>query len=120
MKILIVDNSKTMRMIVARTLQRAGFGEHTIVQAADGKEGLAVVEEQSPDVILCDWTMPEMNGIELLKKLRADGNSVHFGFVTSESTTEMRDQASAAGAGFFVTKPFTPESLESAIGPVLV
>jgi two-component system chemotaxis response regulator CheY len=120
MKILIVDDSKTMRMIVARTLKQAGFGDHTIVQAADGKEGLTVVQESSPDVILSDWNMPEMNGLEFLKELRASGNTVHFGFVTSESTAEMRDQATEAGAGFFVTKPFTPESLERAISPALV
>lgn len=119
MKILIVDDSKTMRMIVARTLKRAGFGDHTIVQAGDGKEGLAVVAESEPDLILSDWNMPEMNGLEFLKALRESGNTVHFGFVTSESTDEMREQATSAGAGFFVTKPFTPESLERAIGPVL-
>ena len=120
MKILIVDDSKTIRMIVARMLKQAGFGDHTVVQAADGKEGLAVAEESSPDVILSDWNMPEMNGLEFLKQLRANGNTVHFGFVTSDSTAEMRDQATEAGAGFFVTKPFTAESLERAIGPVLI
>ena len=99
MKILIVDDSKTMRMIVARTLKRAGFGDHTIVQAGNGKEALTVVEDSQPDVILSDWNMPEMNGIEFLRALRATGNEVHFGFVTSESTDEMREQATAAGAG---------------------
>ncbi|MCP4507228.1 MAG: response regulator [Fuerstiella sp.] len=120
MKILIVDDSKTMRMIVARTLKRAGFGDHTIVQAGNGKERLAVVEAEQPDVNLSDWNMHEMNGLEFMKALRAGGNTVHFGFVTSESTDEMRQQATSAGAGFFVTKPFTPESLKCAISPGLV
>ncbi|MDG2130851.1 MAG: response regulator [Fuerstiella sp.] len=95
MKILIGDDSKTMRMIVARTLKRAGFGDHTIVQAGNGKEGLAAVEAEQPDVILSDWNMPEMNGLEFMKALRAGGNTVHFGFVTSESTDEMRQQATS-------------------------
>ena len=119
MKILIVDDSKTMRMIVARTLKRTNLGDHTVVEASDGQEALKVVEEASPDVVLSDWNMPEMNGLELLQQLRENGNQVNFGFVTSESTSDMREQATAAGAAFFVTKPFTPESLEEALSPVL-
>ena len=106
-------------MIVTRTLRKTSLGDHTIVEAGDGQEALKVVEEESPDVVLSDWNMPEMNGLEFLKQLRTNGNQVSFGFVTSESTSEMREQATAAGASFFVTKPFTPESLEEAISPVL-
>jgi two-component system, chemotaxis family, chemotaxis protein CheY len=59
--------------------------------------------------------MPEMSGIELLETLGSEGMPVKFGFVTSESTSEMRERAEAAGALFLVSKPFTPESLERAV-----
>lgn len=118
MKILIVDDSKAMRMIVMRTLRQAGYGDHTLIEASNGVEALDIVSKQSPDLILSDWNMPEMNGLELLKSLRAAGNQVKLGFVTSEGTAEVRDTAVAAGALFFVTKPFTPESFKAALDKV--
>ena len=90
MKILIVDDSKAMRMIVTRTLRQAGFADHDYLEAADGAEGLAVVQSERPDLVLSDWNMPDVNGIEFLQKLRASGNEVRFCFVTSESTDAMR------------------------------
>ena len=86
MKILIVDDSKAMRMIVTRTLRQAGFADHDYLEAADGAEGLAVVAAERPDLVLSDWNMPEVSGIEFLQKLRASGYDTRFGFVTSEST----------------------------------
>lgn len=119
MKLLIVDDSKTMRMIIIRTLRKTSLGGHDVVQAGNGKEALDVIAAESPDVVISDWNMPEMNGLQLLQQLRANGNQVTFGFVTSESTSAMREQASEAGASFFVTKPFTPESLETSLTQVV-
>ena len=109
MNVLIVDDSKAMRMIVSRTLRQAGFGDGVLREAADGAEALAAIKDEEPDLVLSDWNMPEMNGIELLRALRADGCGVRFGFITSESTTEMREQAIGAGAEFLIAKPFTAE-----------
>ena len=120
MKILIVDDSKTMRMIIMRTLRKTNLGDHTVVQAGDGREALQVIANESPDVVVSDWNMPEMTGLQLLQQLRGEDNQVNFGFITSESTLSMREQAAEAGACFFVTKPFTPESLEASLSPVLV
>jgi two-component system chemotaxis response regulator CheY len=115
MKILIVDDSKAMRMIVHRNLRLAGFGEATVVEACDGAEALDVASAESPDLIVSDWNMPVKSGFELLLQLRAAGNTTQFGFITSESTDEMRQQAFAAGADFFVVKPFTPETFRAAV-----
>jgi len=120
MKILIVDDSKTMRMIIIRTLRKTSLVGHTVLQAGDGREALQVIATDSPDVVVSDWNMPEMTGLQFLRQLRGQGNAVNFGFVTSESTLAMREQAAEAGARFFVTKPFTPESLEASLSPVLV
>ena len=118
MTILIVDDSKAMRMIVRRTLRQAGF-HHEVEEASSGPEALTAIESRAIDVVLCDWNMPEMNGFDLLKKLHNDGKQVKFGFVTSESAANMHVMAKDAGALFFITKPFTPEVFRDALEPIL-
>lgn len=116
MKILIVDDSKAMRAIVRRALSASGtYAAAEVVEAADGSEALGVISAEQPDVVLSDWNMPEMSGIELLDALANQGTLPPFGFVTSESTPEMYDRAMAGGAKFLVSKPFTPESLANAL-----
>ena len=110
MKILVVDDSKAMRMIVTRTLKQSGYASAQIVEAEDGALGLAAVRSEAPDLVLSDWNMPNLSGIDFLRALRAEGNSVTFGFVTSESTPEMREQAIAAGAAFTIAKPFSADT----------
>jgi two-component system chemotaxis response regulator CheY len=119
MKILIVDDSKAMRMIVRRTLRQAGFGDHAVVEANNGKEALENIRQSLPDLVLSDWNMPEMSGIELLDSLRAEGIGVKFGFVTTERTPEMRMRAAEAGASFLIVKPFTPEDFKDALTPIV-
>ena len=119
MKILIVDDSKAMRMIVRRTLRQAGFGDHAVVEANNGKEALENIRQSLPDLVLSDWNMPEMSGIELLDSLRAEGIKVKFGFVTTERTPEMRVRAAEAGASFLIVKPFTPEDFKDALAPLV-
>lgn len=119
MDLLVVDDSKAMRMIVKRTLRQAGYGDANVKEAANGREALDMMGGWTPDLVLCDWNMPEMTGIELLEELRKQGNGVKFGFVTSEGTPEMRDTASKAGALFLIHKPFTPETFKEKLGKVL-
>jgi two-component system, chemotaxis family, chemotaxis protein CheY len=116
MKFLIVDDSKAMRMIVRRTLRQAGLEQHDVEEAGDGVEALAIIERWRPDLVLCDWNMPEMNGLELLRTLRAKGNAVQFGFVTSEGSVEMRQLAEGAGAAFLIAKPFDGDTFKSVLG----
>jgi len=119
MKILVVDDSKAMRMIVKRTLKKAGLEGYDVVEASDGVEALSVVKADKPDLILCDWNMPNMSGLELLRVLRNSDNDIPFGFVTSESTPEMRQIAEHAGASFFISKPFTAATFADRIGSVI-
>lgn len=118
MKILVVDDSKVMRSIVLRTLRQAGYGNHEIVEAGNGREALVAFRAGRPDLILSDWNMPEMNGLELLKAIRREAPKLSFGFVTSESTPDMRAAALEAGASFLITKPFTAETFQAALGRV--
>lgn len=115
MKILIVDDSKAMRMIVKRTLRQAGLGDHETQEAGDGTEALPVISSWRPDLVLSDWNMPEMNGIDLLRQVRDAGDTVRFGFVTSEGSDEMRRLAKEAGAEFLITKPFDADTFSVAL-----
>ncbi|GIG22653.1 response regulator [Cellulomonas chitinilytica] len=117
-RVLVTDDSRVMRQIVIRTLRQAGY-DWDVREASDGAEALEAVRADEPDVVLSDWNMPNVNGIELLNQLRAEGFQTPFGFVTSESSEEMRSTAEAAGALFLISKPFTPESFREVIEPVL-
>jgi two-component system chemotaxis response regulator CheY len=120
MKILVADDSRAMRMIVVRTLRQAGFAGHDIIEAVDGKEALTIAtKDGGVDLILSDWNMPEMTGIEFLRALRSTGAGVPFCFVTSEGSEEMREQAKAAGAVGLIAKPFTAEAFADALSTVV-
>jgi two-component system chemotaxis response regulator CheY len=119
MKILIVDDAKAMRMIVRRTLRQAGIEATHIDEACNGREALESIRNSTPDLVLCDWNMPEMTGIELLQELQKNGPKVRFGFVTTEGTPKMVQTAISSGALFLITKPFTPESFRSEISSAL-
>jgi len=117
MKVLVVDDSKAMRLIVMRTLRQAGFSCE-ITEAADGKQALDAIRAARPDLVLSDWNMPEMTGIELLEALRAEGNDVRLGFVTTEGSQAMRERAQNAGALFLIAKPFTADHFRTALEPL--
>lgn len=116
MKVLVVDDSATMRMMVVSTLRKAGFSGLDIEQAEDGKIALDSIIKSVPDIVLVDWNMPNMTGIELLEAVRAEEINVTFGFITTESTASVRKQAIESGASFLISKPFTAESFEKALG----
>lgn len=119
MKILIIDDSRAMRTIIIRTLRQAGLGNHALWEAINGADALKQISYFQPDLILSDWSMPEMTGIELLKELRRRGDTTKFGFVTSEGSPEMRRRGMEAGALFLIAKPFTAETFARVIGPAL-
>lgn len=119
MKIVVADDSRAMRMIVVRTLRQAGLGGHEILEAEDGREALDLVGRHVPDLILSDWNMPGLSGIQLLSTLRARGDGTPFCFVTSEGSEDMREQAAAAGALGLIAKPFTAEVFLDLLSPVM-
>jgi two-component system chemotaxis response regulator CheY len=118
--ILVVDDSRAMRMIVMRSIRQAGYPDHEVVQAEDGQVALdAITAGLQPELVLCDWNMPNLSGMEFLQALRATGSTVPFGFVTSEGTALMRQQARAAGALFLLAKPFTIDGFAAELTRVL-
>ena len=119
MKILVADDSRVMRQIVARALRQAGYGHCEVIEAVDGQDALLKVHTEDPDLVLSDWSMPRMTGLDLLSTLRRTGDRRPFGFVTSEATSPIRRTAERAGAQFLLAKPFTADALREALAPML-
>lgn len=119
MKILIVDDSRAMRRIVSRLIGQAGYADHDVFEAENGQQAIETVRSEQPDLILSDWRMPEMTGIDLLETLNAEGHHVAFGFVTSEPTNSMVRAARDAGAVFLLAKPFSAEDMAKVLKVVM-
>ncbi len=116
MNIMVVDDSMAMRLIVIKTLREAGFSGHNIIQTEDGAKALDLIKANRPDLILCDWNMPNMSGLELLQALNDEEIMPTFGFVTTEATASMREKAKDLGARFLIAKPFTVDSFREELG----
>jgi two-component system chemotaxis response regulator CheY len=119
MKILVVDDSSTMRRIIVNTLSRLGYKD--VVQAADGAEAWDALQA-NPDVgvVITDWNMPNMNGLELVKKIRAQDKykAMPIIMVTTEGGKK-EVIALKAGVNNYIVKPFTPQVLKEKLEGVL-
>ena len=118
MSILVADDSRVMRAIVMRTLRQAGYGKYTVKEASDGEQAHREVLAAPFHLVLADWNMPGMSGLELLCALRAAGSTVPFGLVTAAGSSDIREQAQASGA-FVIAKPFTADAFRQVLDPVL-
>jgi two-component system chemotaxis response regulator CheY len=120
MKILVVDDSSTMRRIIVNTLARLGYKD--VVQGADGVEAWDAMQN-NPDigVVITDWNMPNMNGLELVKKIRAEEKyiDVPIIMVTTEGGKAEVITALKAGVNNYIVKPFTPQVLKEKLQAVL-
>lgn len=120
-RVLVVDDFKTMRKIIRNCLGQLGF--KNVKEAPDGKEALQMLREpgSSFGLIISDWNMPSMPGIELLREVRADNNlkKIPFVMVTAEGQKENILDAAKAGVSQYVIKPFTPEILQEKLLSVL-
>ncbi len=110
-KVLVVDDSSTMRRIISKILKKMDITE--IFQASDGVDALNLLSSNSVDLILLDWNMPRMNGLGLVKNLRENSkfNSTSIIMVTTEAERSSVVEAVKAGANNYLAKPFTPDAL---------
>lgn len=120
MKLLVVDDSSTMRRIIKNTLSRLGFED--VLEGEDGVQGWNALNA-NPDVgmLITDWNMPEMNGLELVKKVRADSRFADLPIimVTTEGGKAEVITALKAGVNNYIVKPFTPQVLKEKLSAVL-
>lgn len=118
-KVLVVDDSSTMRRIISKILKKMDITE--IFQASDGVDALNLLSSNSVDLILLDWNMPRMNGLGLVKNLRENSkfNSTSIIMVTTEAERSSVVEAVKAGANNYLAKPFTPDALITKIKETL-
>ena len=115
--ILIVDDYKTMLRVIRNLLNQLGFRE--IDEATDGQMALGLMEKKKYDLVISDWNMEPMTGLDLLKSVRAANNNVPFIMVTAESKTENIIAAKTAGVNNYIVKPFNADTLKSKIVSVM-
>jgi len=120
--LMIIDDSATMRKIIMRTVQMSGLDFDRTEEACNGAEALEKFGSAPVDIILCDINMPEMSGMEMVKKIRAglpDCAGTKIIMVSNESSQDLIDGAMADGANGFITKPFTPEKFQEKLSPFM-
>lgn len=119
MKILVVDDSSTMRRIIKNSLTNLGYAD--IAEAEDGALAWEVMIEEEINVLVTDWNMPNMNGLELVKKVRADERyaEIPIIMITTEGGKLEVITALKAGVNNYIVKPFTPQVLKEKLEAVL-
>jgi two-component system, chemotaxis family, chemotaxis protein CheY len=119
MKILVVDDFPTMRRIVRNLLKELGYSN--VDEAEDGMAGLARLRSGTYEFVISDWNMPNMDGLAMLKEIRADASLTHLPvlMVTAESKKENIIAAAQAGASGYVVKPFTAATLDEKLNKIL-
>lgn len=117
-KILIVDDYKTMRLVIRNLLGQIGF--KNVDEASDGQMALGLIRTNAYDLVISDWNMEPMTGIELLRTVRNDNTKkLPFIMVTAESKTENIIAAKQAGVDNYIVKPFSAQTLKSKMAAVL-
>ena len=117
--ILVVDDFSTMRKIIKNNLKQLGFSN--IIEAEDGQLALEELKKNKVDLIISDWNMPNINGLELLKAVRGDEGlkQIPFVMVTAEGQKDNVMEAAKAGVSNYIVKPFTPDTFEEKLKKVV-
>ncbi len=120
-RVLIVDDSSVMRKIVGRTLRQAGLELEEVLEANDGAEGLAILQEKTVDLILSDINMPTMDGLEFVRQLQPIENAkgVPVVMITTEGSEARVVEAISHGARAYIRKPFTADQIKEKVVPLL-
>jgi len=119
MKVLVVDDFATMRRIVKNILREIGFTN--ISEAENGKDALKELKKDKYGLVMCDWNMPEMTGLELLNAMRADDQlkDIPFVMVTAEAQKDNIIEAVKAGVNSYIVKPFTAQTVSEKLKKIL-
>ena len=119
--LMIVDDSATMRKIIMRTMRMSGLEFDRTEEAGNGNEALEKLSKGPVDIMLCDINMPEMNGMELVKKVREldSCSKMKIIMVSTESSKDLIDNLIADGANGYINKPFTPEKFQEKLLPFM-
>ena len=120
LRFLIVDDSRAIQAIISRAVHQCGYQPLEIQTASDGRMGLESLQSFSPDLVITDWHMPHMSGLEMVQTMRQLGHlKLRVGFVTTERTESMLNEAIRNGAMFIVHKPFDDAELVAVVSAAI-
>lgn len=122
LRALVIDDSRVMRNMVMQNLRQAHLAQFEFTEAEDGADGLAKFDPANIDICFVDWNMPNMTGVEFVRRARARGDTKHIPMVmvTSEKTVAKIEEAlEEAGATAYICKPFTPDDLQVKLQKVM-
>ncbi len=116
--ILLVDDFSTMRRVIRRMLRDRGI--ENVIEAENGKQAWKLLNDRKIDLVICDWNMPNMKGVDLLELVRSHSqlSALPFVMVTAEGKKDFIEHALQKGATGYVTKPFSSEELFSVLGNI--
>lgn len=119
--ILLVDDSKTIRSVIAKTLDIAGVEISNLYQAANGNEGLEILRSEWIDIVFADINMPVMGGMEMVAEMQKEGmlESIPVVIVSTEGSRQRIDELMEMGVKDYLRKPFTPEQLKEVVDKLL-
>jgi len=119
--ILIVDDSRTTRMVISKTLKLAGVSINQLYEAENGKVALDILDENWIDLVLADINMPEMDGVEMIDRMSKDGllKTIPVVIVSTEGSQTRIEEMRSKGIKAYVRKPFTPEFIKNIVEDIL-
>jgi two-component system, chemotaxis family, chemotaxis protein CheY len=119
--VLIVDDSSSMRAVIKKTIKVSGFNVGQFLTAEDGQDAMKVLSAKWVDLVLTDINMPNMNGIELIKKMKEDEilKAIPVVIVTTEGSEKVKKQSMDLGASALIKKPFRPEDIRNALNRIM-
>jgi len=120
-KVLIIDDSSTMRKIVTRSLRQAGLDFDKILEAGDGQEALSMLQAEPVDLILSDINMPNMDGLSFLREKAGNAaiKDIPVIMISTETGSDILNEAKSLGAVGSIKKPFKPEQVNEIIGNLI-
>ena len=121
LNVLVVDDSRTVRAVIAKTLQIAEVPVNELHQAANGQEGLQALHEHDIGLVFADINMPVMNGVEMVEKMEEEGllGKVPVVIVSTEGSVTRIEELRSKGIAGYLRKPFTPESLREVVNQIM-
>jgi CheY-like chemotaxis protein len=116
LKFLVVDDSRAIQAIVRRAISNCGYQPIEVQTAMDGEQALDIIESFAPNLVITDWHMPKVSGLEMVQALRQMGHHhIRVGFVTTEKTPALLEEAKSNGALFILHKPFNDQELVAVV-----
>ena len=119
--ILVVDDSTPMRSVIKKTLKASGFKVGEFFDAANGREALDILRDEWLDLVLTDYNMPDMDGLELINAMKSDEilKAIPVVVVTTEGSQQRVAQFMEKGAAGYIRKPFTPEEIRQQLNQIM-